>query len=136
MTTYAAFVTAISDLTITGVTRLEDTTPESIGAADLPFQFVRLPSGDFADAPVTCTEVGTTKTIDLVVCVQSSGLGLADLNYEDTVTMMDYVETALIAWDAAVAQNGVLVEYSITAGDEEVGDVSFWSVVATVTIKG
>ena len=139
MTTYAALVTAISGLSITGVNRSEDTTPNDIGAADCPFQFVRLPEGEYAAAPATCTETGTTKSIDLVVCIQPVGLETASQNFDDTVAMMDYVETALHAWDIAPAQNGLIVEYSIsTSGTTgvSVGGADYWAVIAAVTITG
>jgi hypothetical protein len=139
MTTFAAFVTAISELTITGVNRSEDSTPESMGAADLPFQFVRLPEGESAAAPIDCRETGETKSIDLVVCIKPAGLETAEQNFDDTVAMMDYIRTALIAWDAATAQLGLVVEYSIaTSGDVgiSVGGVDYWGVIATITITG
>lgn len=139
MTTYAAFVTAISDLTITGVTRTWDTTPESFGAADMPVQFVRLPEGEQAPAPATCLETENTKSIDLVVCIGPAGLETASQNFNDTVAMMDYVAASLDAWNIAPAQNGLIVEYTITTSGAvgvEVGGVSYWAVIATVAITG
>jgi len=139
MTTYAALVSAISGLSITGVNRSEDSTPNDIGAADLPFQFVRLPEGEYAPSPATCTETGTSKSIELVVCIQPAGLETASQNFDDTVAVMDYVEAALHAWDIAPAQNGLIVEYSIStsgSGGVSIGGSDYWAVVATVTITG
>ena len=139
MTTYAALVSAISGLTITGVNRTEDSTPQSMGAADLPFQFVRLPDGEHAPAPATCYETGTTKSIELVVCLKPAGLETASQNFDDTVAMMDYVEAAIKAWDILPAQNGLIVEHSIATSADvgvSVGGADYWAVIATITITG
>jgi hypothetical protein len=137
MTTYAAFVTAISGLTITSVNRTLDSTPGSIGAADLPFQFVRLPEGDFAPSPASCLETGKIRSIDLVVCIEPAGLEMASQNFDDTVAMMDYIETALDTYSNA--NDHLVFEYDIVtsgAAGVDVGGASYWAVIATVTITG
>ena len=73
---------------------------------------------DFADAPSSCLETGKTRSLDLVVCIEPAGLNIASQNFDDTVAMMDYIETALDAWNIAPAQNGLIVEYSLAAGGE------------------
>lgn len=137
MTTFASFVTSISGLSITGVERTYTSTPESIGAADLPAQFVRLPDGEATYSPETCIETGKTRSIELVVCIEPVALEVADQNFDDTIAMMDYIETALDTWNAA--QNTMLFSYSIsTSGNAPVvvGDTAYWAVIASVNGVG
>ena len=137
MTTFASFVTSMGGLSITGVERTYTSTPESIGAADLPAQFIRLPAGEAAYAPEDCASVGKTRSIELVVCIEPAALEVAKQNFDDTIAMMDYVETALDTWNAA--QNTMLFSYSIsTSGNAPVavGDTYYWAVIAAITGVG
>jgi len=133
MTTFASFVSSMSGLEISGVQRSYTYAPESLGAADLPAQFVRLPEGDLTYAPDNCQAIGKTRTIDLIVCLEPANLETASRNYDDTVAMMDYIETALDAWNAA--QGAVMFSYSIsTSGTAPVyvGSTPYWAVIASI----
>ena len=137
MTTFASFVSSMGGLTITGVERTWTSTPESIGTADLPAQFIRLPDGEAAYAPDDCISTGKTRNIELVVCIEPAALEVAKQNFADTIAMMDYIETALDAWNAA--QNSMLFSYSIsTSGNAPVfiGDTAYWAVIAAITGVG
>jgi hypothetical protein len=139
MTTFASLVTSISGLTITGVNTTFDYTPESIGNADLPASFVRLPSGDVGFSPADCLASQKVRTIELVVLIKPVGLETAEQNFSDTVTMLDSVDTAVGTWAYLPAQNGIAITYSLsTSGDapEIVGDSSYWAVIATIQGQG
>ena len=139
MTTFASLVTSISGLTITSVTRTYTSTPESLGKADLPAQFIRLPSGNVGYAPADCDETEITRTIELVVCIEPVALETASQNFDDTVEMMDYMQSAVSTWAYLPAQNGVAITYSIsTSGDAPVyvGDTAYWAVIATIAARG
>jgi len=139
MTTFTSLVASISGLTITGVNTTFDYTPESLGNADLPASFVRLPVGEVGFAPADCIDSQKTRTIELVVCVKPVGLETAEQNFEDTVTMLDSVDTAVGTWAYLPAQNGVAITYSLsTSGTspEIVGDTAYYAVVATITGQG
>ena len=134
MTTFASLVTAISGLTVTGVSKTYTYTPESLAAEDLPAQFVRLPDGVMTAAPSNCYEVGKTREIELVVCVEPLALEMVSQNYDDTVAMMDYVESAIDTWNDS--QSSLVVAYSVAALGLPVGDTNYWAVVATITARG
>ena len=139
MTTFASFVTSISGLSITGIERTYTSTPESIGTADLPAQFVRLPSADAGYAPADCDETEVVRTIELVVCIEPVGLGTASQNFDDTVTMLDYMQTAISTWIFLPAQDNIAVTYSLATSNDApivVGDTTYWGVIATIIGRG
>jgi len=139
MTTFASLVTSISGLSITGVNTSYAYTPESLGNADLPASFVRLPSGTIGFSPADCLDSQKTRSIELVVCIKAIDLGTAEQNFADTVTMLDSVDTAVGTWAYLPAQNGIAIEYSLsTSGTapEIVGDSAYYAVIATITGQG
>ena len=139
MTAFASFVASISGLVITGVETLYDYTPESLGNADLPAQFPRLPSGDAGYAPADCDETEMVRTIELVICIKPGPLESGEQNFGDTVTMLDDANTAISAWVFLPAQDNIAVSYSLsTSGDTPivVGDTAYWGIIATVVGRG
>jgi hypothetical protein len=134
MTTFASLVSSISGLTITGVNRTYTSIPESLSTADLPAQFVRLPNGVMTYAPSNCYQVGKTRDIELVICVEPLALEVADQNFDDTVAMMDYVETAIDTWNDS--QTSLLVEYNVAASALRVGETDYWAVITSISARG
>ena len=134
MTTFASLVSSVSSIEVAGVQRRYTYTPESLGAADLPAQFVRLPDGSTGHAPTSCLEYQKERAIELVVCIEPANLETAQQNYADTVEMMDYIETALDAWIGAQ-----LFSYTIsTSGSAPVyvGSTPYWAVIASINGVG
>jgi hypothetical protein len=130
LSTYAAFAAAFGGLTITNVKRKYDHTPVSIGHADLPAMFVRLPNGNRNSGSVsTCSGSGKGRTIEMVVCVEAVGLNNAEPNFDSTVAMMDAVEAAI----DAMAKPMPIMGYDLRGSGVVVGDTGYWAVVATIT---
>ena len=139
MTTFTSLVASISGLTIAGVNTSFAYTLESLGNADLPASFVRLPDGDVGFAPADCVDSQIVRTIELVVLVKPVGLETAEQNFSDTVTMLDSVNTAVSTWAYLPAQNGIAITYSLsTSGSapEILGDTAYWAVSAVIQGQG
>lgn len=133
MTTYSAFVTAVSGLSVTGIKRQYDHVPNQVTTADLPASFVRLPSGGINyETLSTCSTSGNTRTCDLVVLVEAAGQGNPSPNYDATIAAIDNLESALrtAAEDATIMP---FLEFAITSGAVGVGGSNYWGITATVT---
>ena len=132
MTTYAAFTTAVSGVSISGVTRQYTYAPDALNTADLPASFIRLPSGgtNLGTLASACSATGNVRNVDLVVCIEPTNQEQTSQNMSDTITMMDSVETAL-----DTLYDNLIMEYTITGQGVIVAGVSYWAVVASVRMS-
>ena len=131
MTTITQFVTAMSGLSVSGVTRSFTYKPASVHTADLPALYVELPgSGTGSEFVSTCSGLGKTRSVELVVLLQTINQEQEEPNYDATVTMMDSLETALDTYEST---SSMIINYDISAGGREVGGAYFWAATATVT---
>lgn len=104
MTTFTSYVTALSGLTVSGVTRKYTSPPQSINTADLPAQWPLLPSGDAA--PLVFGGYGSpagTYRCDLVIATEAVGQNVNSVNFAGVLTLMDALTTALKAMTRPVA---------------------------------
>ena len=134
MTTNVAFHTALSALSITGVKRVYAYEPDSVSTADIPAQYVALPTGDAGksgDWAAVCDDHSKTRVASLVVLVEAAGQEQTLRNFANTLVMMDRVETALDGLSV-----GVFRDYTIKAGVVEKGGAPFWAVLAEITVRG
>ena len=130
MTTYTSFISTVSGVSITGVTRKFDHEPLSVHTSDLPASFVRLPGGGTnPETLTTCSGDGKTRVVELVVILEPLGQERPSKNFSLTVTMMDNTETAL----DALGDFMPMVEYQLSAEGVPVGDAVHWGIVATIT---
>ena len=128
--TYATFTTALSGLTIAGVTRKLTEPPRQVSTADLPLQFVRLPTGEESARTRDHPGGWITITCDLVVVLEPVQQGTQPVNYAATLAMMDAVSAALRATDLAQSRNRWTMRGDwIYLGGETV----YWAVVASVS---
>lgn len=133
MTTYTAFIASLAGLTVTGVARSYDHTPNQLSTADLPALFPRLPEGGLnLETLSTCTDDGNTRTAELVIAIEAANQSTVSDNFSATVTMLDNLESAL---DTEQQSGGIMpmIEYGILAGNINISDTDYWAVVATVT---
>lgn len=97
MTTYTAFVTALSGLVVTGVTRRYTAPPASVSTADLPAQYPMLPTGD--ERPLTFAQGGMPGNVlmrcDLVIAFEPIAQGTHTSNFSGLLTLMDNARTAI-----------------------------------------
>lgn len=132
MTTYSAFVTALTGLTITGVTRRYTQPPASLNTADLPAQYPMLPSGD--ERPITMGQGGMpgagqeTQRIDLIIAYEPVAQNTNVNNFSGLLTLMDNARTAIKAMSRPT--RGAL-SWSMRMGIATLAGVEYWVLVIT-----
>jgi len=138
-TTYAAFITALANLTITGVTRkyaLNDTPPSHIN--QVPAQWVR-PAGGLDHTPITFASDNAWPIhhATLIVAIESIAQNTAPANYATTVAMVDSVNAALLTAHNANTLCSEGIHWRITTGILAMGESNnYWAVEAEVTSDG
>ena len=133
MTTFATFATAVTGLTITGITRQYDYPPTQVTTADLPASFPRLPGGTLnIDTLASCDTSGNARTMQLIILVQAIGQDNSEPNYDDTITLLDAVDGALrTALDSASIMP--MLEWTLSSGQVAVGGSAYWGITAEIT---
>ena len=132
MTTYVSFISTVAGVTITGVTTKLDYTPLAGHTPDVPVSFPRLPGGvRNHQTSTTCMGDQKERACDLVIALEPMGQGTEETNFDATIAMMDYVETAL---DTLYTGGSYDFTYEITAGAEFVGEVNHWAVIASLSL--
>lgn len=135
MTTLTAFVTALGNLTVTGVLRAYDEPPTSLNDADLPSMWVQLPQSD--DAPFTLDGVGGWPVLkaQLIIAYQASAQGTQAENWSGTLAMLDALAATLQATTPGTLGKGK-VSWSIKPAQVNVAGADYWAVIADVTGYG
>ncbi len=129
MTTYTAFVTALSGLTVTGVTRKYAYPPEALSTADLPASWPQVPAGDFM--PITFgTAPGLSSDLrcDLIVAYEPVGQNTSSVNFAGTLTMMDNLSAALKGMSRPVQGR---FAWSIRQAIITVAGLEYWALVGS-----
>ena len=134
-TTYRSFVDNLEGLTITGVNRqyLKGPPANPPVSGDCPFQYVRYPGGD--EAPLVFGEQGGWPTLraELIVGVEPVGQNRVYENFDDTVDMMDNINTAL---RAATCFTLSKLRWQIRQIIDTVAGQDYWAVQCTVEGSG
>jgi len=131
-TTYRAFVDALEALSITGVSRTYTQGPPlgAPGVGDCPFQYVRYPGSDSETAIVFGEQGGRYHLrAELVVGVEPVGQNTAFENFDDTVDLMDAVQTAL---QGASCITDSKLNWSLRQVIDTVAGQQYWAVLAVV----
>ena len=130
--TYAAFVSALAGLTISGVTRKYTEPPGVVGDADMPISYPRITSQ--SNATLTIGQVGGLDqgTADLVVVLEREEVNSNAANFAATVAMVDAINTAM---KAAIDDLGI-DRWEIRPKDVTIGQSSCWALVVTVEASG
>ena len=133
MTTITNFVTALGDITITGVTSKLNEPPRKLTTADLPAQWVQVPN--LAREPATFESQGKlwdTHRAQLVVAFEPVGQNTQAANWAGVLTLMDSVWAAISA--ASIVQGRL--QYTIAQGIVTVAEAAYWAVVVEVEAHG
>lgn len=136
-TTYTSFVTALANITVTGVTRkyaLNATPPSSLNTASLPAQFI-WPGGGVDDALRVFQAGGWPQyRATLAIAVEAVAQSNAPANYAACVTMIDSLRSALAAAQDTIAGTDVgVVNWTIRDEIRDIAGTSYWIVMATVS---
>ena len=131
--TAASFITALSGLSITGVTRMFAYPPETVANADLPIAYVRLP--ELTNESLTLNSTPRIDSVqgELVVLIRADGLSMNTDNFSAMVGMIDNVNAAL---KTAAAASNRIDRWTIRQETAIVGESGFWALVATVEASG
>ena len=129
-TTYAAFVPALMDMTVSGVEKTLDEPPSQI--ATLPLMYPRLPTGDGAMEAFHSSAGLLSGTCEVVIVIEALRQNLQSVNFAAALAMMDALSTALKtnAGDIGIDSWQMQVEQDI------IGDTAYWLLVATVEASG
>ncbi len=132
ITTYVEFLNGLAALTVSGVTSKLTHPPVSLSSAELPVQWVQLPTGN--EAPITFGTAGGWPTFqaEFVVAVEAVAQDRVEESFAATVSMLDNVSSAL---RGASLTRGPL-RWSVRAVVLEVAGLAYWAVVATVEGSG
>lgn len=127
--TYASFLTGLSNLVVTGVTKRFSEPPAQLNAAQLPAQYVMLPAG-------TATVATLAGGLEFVECVaalrivmEPIGQNTPSANWTKATTLMDALHSAL----AANVDTLYADKWSMSVAEEPIGDVVYWVIAAEVT---
>ena len=128
MATNAAWVTALTGMTITGTTRRYTYPPESVETADLPAWFVQLPGGEMPGWTVSCTNRNKTRSAQVIIVTEPVAQGTNSQNFGALPALMDALENAL---DALTVYN--FMQYDLSAAATvEIAGIVYWAIVANV----
>lgn len=135
ITTFSAFHDTLGDLAVSGVSKKFDNPPTALNTADMPAQWVELPTAE--EPAMTYGTMGGWPTfrMDLVVAYKPVAQGTQVTNWDGALTICDAVLTALRAIAPNALGRGPL-EWTIRVGVVEVGQATYWAVIAEVTGHG
>ena len=127
MTTLTAFDSALSGLSITGVTRAYTYQALAVHTADLPASFTRLPGAGIDYGQETCS--GNSLTLEHVVVLEPLGQGTQSLNHTAVLTAIDNLKTAM-----DTLYTNKLFTWSARIQREPVGEVQHWAIVTEANL--
>jgi len=133
ITTYAAFIAALSGLTVTGVTRSYTEPPHQVSTADMPLSYVQLP--DVGEGPMTAEGEGGWPRLraELVILVEPIGQNVNGVNFALCVTLIDNLSTALRGTSLAKTKTRWTIRQESI---QQYGDTAYWAIIATVEANG
>lgn len=134
MTTFAAFVTALKDLNVTGVATKLTEPPLSLNGAALPAQWVQLPQ--LSNEPMTFEAMRGWPVLraQFIVAVEPVGQGTQPANWSQAINMVDYVDAALGVSPSPFCKGRAT--YAVRPGKVNVAGVDYWAVIADVIGHG
>jgi hypothetical protein len=131
MGVYTDFVTNISGLSVTGVSKTFTTQPSRLSTSQLPAMWPRIPSGSAGNV-VLCGSVGLTEVVcELLVAIEPVDQSNNDHNFSACLTIMDNLQTAL----AAQMNTYGIDRWSMRLRQQLIGETAYWTVTATVEGK-
>ena len=89
------FISAIQDMTVSGVVGKLSAPPESLDRIDLPASFPMMPSGSLSDRITSCTSDSKSRSINYVICIMPYAQSNNTDNYNRLAGLMDNLESAL-----------------------------------------
>jgi hypothetical protein len=131
--TYAAYISALAAISVTGVTRTYTEPPKQLTTSSLPAQFPRLPTGSQA-AQTFSSAVGlSAATAELVIVIEPIMQNTQAVNFALALSLMDAMEAALAAAAASIG----IDQWSMEVTREAMADGTvYWLLITTVEASG
>lgn len=132
MTTYAAFISGLAGVNITGVSANGRLTAPPQSVSILPCSFPSFIQAEQAPVVFSNAERWAEITVTFTVLVEAVGQSTGAANYTAAVAMMDNVHEALAALDLGRTRFTFGLQLTI----QQVGDTPYWAVIATINGRG
>jgi len=127
MTTLTEFDTALSGLSVTGVTRAYTYQALSVNTPDLPASFTRTPGAGIDYGLETCS--GNSLSLEYVIVMEPLGQETQSVNHVIALTMIDNLKTALDTLYTAS-----MFTWSARIDIETVGGLQHWVIVTSAQL--
>ena len=131
-TTYAAFATAIANISVAGVTTKETAPPSQVTTAELPMSYPRLPELSREIISIGYQFGLDASTVEIVFLVEPLMQNVNSANFAAMTALVDAIDTA---YAAAASTNGI-DRWSIRQETATLTDTPYWALVATVEASG
>ena len=133
MTTFTAFVTALANLSVTGVNRKYEYVPASL--SDMPCQWPQIPTGENPLITFEGSGGWPVMRAELVVVVEAVAQNTQPGNFAATLAMMDNLSTALRGVAAGTLAKSKPT-FAIRMAIVTVAQTDYWAAIATVDVNG
>lgn len=132
ITSYSTFVDNLHAVSLTGVVRATRNPPDQLNETDLPWRFLRMPSG--AEKGLTADANGGWPTLraEMVVLIEQVSLDTQPTNFDTSVTMMDTIAAALRSTQLAKSKN----IWETRLDQVYVANTVYWALVTSVEANG
>ena len=126
--TVTTFMATLAGLSITGVTE-KATPPQQINVADLPVGYPRLPTSGAGMISFGGNDGLRSVSCDYVILIQPIPLNRNSTNHAAAATAMDNLHSALVT---EMAANQQIDSWTMHMDVEGIGEIEYWSVIATI----
>jgi len=130
--TYAAFVPAFLDMTVTGVVTYADEPPNQITTAELPLMFPRFPGGNNSVQAFNGGVGLTMATVELVIVIEPVRQNMQSVNFAAALALLDNLASALTTNALTIGVDS----WEMRIEQDSIGDTGYWLLIATVDGSG
>jgi hypothetical protein len=131
-TTYAAFVTAVAGVSVTGVTTAYTSPPSQLNTAALPVSYPRLPELEREVIAFGYQAGLQSSTVEMVFLIEPIMQNLSSANFASMTALVDAIDTAYAANAATIG----IDRWNIRQETSAYGETEYWALVATVEASG
>lgn len=128
----ADWMSTLTSLNVSGVSRMLAYPPQQLSTADLPTAFPRYPVKNGETSGLTPCQSISRITCELVIIVEAGRQGSPPTNFIETLTLVDALDTAL----TANLYELNLDAWSISVNMELIGETPYHVVVAELEASG
>jgi hypothetical protein len=123
---FATFVGALMDVSVSGVTRVHDEPPASVSTVDLPISYPRLPEQTNEVISLGFMEGLPTMRCEVVFLIEPLMQNTNAANFAAMVALIDSINTAFAASRIGIDS------WEIRQETATLGDTPYWALIASV----